>query len=119
MLPTFPNPVDEAVARVTAAEVVVVNVVALSARQFWLLPLVAGDYVVRALVGPRFSPLARLAMVLAPRLGFRPKLVAGPPIIASVLALTGRCTPSAGSCCCSLRWSRSRGYASAARSSRC
>ena len=69
MLPTFPNPVDETVARVTAAEVVVRNVVVLAAGRFWLLPLVAADYVV-----PRAA-----AMVLAPRLGFRPHLVAGPP----------------------------------------
>lgn len=111
MLPPFPNPVDESVARVTAGEVVVINVVvfpsaacpghALAVGQLWLLPVVAADYTVRALVGPRYSPLARLAMVMAPRLGLQPRWTAGPPkrfaatigasmmLAASVLVLTG------------------------------
>lgn len=101
MLPKFPNPVDETITRVTAGEVVLLNVVALVTGQFWLLPLVGADYLVRVLVGPRFSPLALLARQIARLLSLRPHLAAGPPkrfaatigatlmIIASILALTG------------------------------
>lgn len=79
MLPIYPNPVDETDARLTAGAVVVINAVALGAGQFWLLPIVAADYCARAVWGPRFSPLARSAHWLAPRLGFAQRIAAGPP----------------------------------------
>jgi hypothetical protein len=101
VLPTFPNPVDETVARITAGEVVVINVVALASGQLWLLPVVGADFVARTLAGPRFSPLAKAAKALAPRLGLAERPTAGPPkrfaaaigatlmVGASVLAFVG------------------------------
>ncbi len=101
MLPAFPNPVDETVTRVTAGEVVVINMVALATGQLWLLPIVGADYVARVLAGPRFSPLAKVAKALAPRLGLSERPAPGPPkrfaatvgatflAAASVLAATG------------------------------
>lgn len=101
MLPTFPNPVDGTVARVTAGEVVVINTVALATGQLWLLPVVGADFVARAVAGPRFSPLAKTAKALASRLGLAEHPAPGPPkrfaatvgatmlATASVLTVTG------------------------------
>lgn len=101
MLPPFPNPVDDNAVRLLAGEVLILNVVAVATQQWWLLPIVAADFVVRALAGPRFSPLAQVARVLRPRLGLGVQPTAGPPkrfaaaigatlmVAASILALGG------------------------------
>ena len=79
-LPRFPSPINETATRVTAGEVVALNAVALGLGQMWLFPLVAADYTLRAVAGPRFSPLARIAAEgLIPRLGLAPRPTAGPP----------------------------------------
>jgi len=82
---TFPNPVNEVAARVVAAAVLAVSVVALTlslavdTRWLWLTALIAGGFVARVLTGPTLSPLGQLATrVIAPRLG-PPKYVPGPP----------------------------------------
>jgi hypothetical protein len=76
---SFPNPVNEKAARVVAAGVVVLCLLALLPGLTWLsLPIAAG-FLLRVASGPRFSPLGLLATrVVAPRLG-APKLVPGPP----------------------------------------
>ncbi|MCW2925124.1 MAG: hypothetical protein JWM98_2528 [Thermoleophilia bacterium] len=76
---TFPNPVNDKVARTVAACVLVTAVVAVATHQPWLsLPLAVG-FALRAAFGPRVSPFAVLASrVVAPRLG-APHLVPGPP----------------------------------------
>jgi len=76
----FPNPVNEYSARTVAGGVVILSVVALATGQHWLLiPIVYGFWA-RVLSGPTFSPLGQLATrVVAPRLPWEPKLVAGPP----------------------------------------
>jgi Domain of unknown function (DUF4395) len=74
----FPNPVNEAAARVVASGVLVMVVLFLVTRQGWILVPLAYGFVARVLTGPRLSPLGQFATrVAAPRLG--PKLVPGPP----------------------------------------
>jgi hypothetical protein len=75
----FPNPVNEKAARTVAAVVAVGCLVALLTGWLWLLIPIAYGFVARALAGPTFSPLGRLAMdVVAPRLG-EPRPTPGPP----------------------------------------
>jgi hypothetical protein len=76
----FPNPVNEYAARTVAAGVLVMAVAAIVFQQPWILiPLTYGFWA-RVLAGPKFSPLGQLATrVIAPRLPWGPKPVAGPP----------------------------------------
>jgi hypothetical protein len=76
---TFPNPVNEKAARVVAAGVVAMSVVALATGWRWLLLVLLYGFAARVACGPRLSPLGLLATrLIAPRLGpSRP--VAGPP----------------------------------------
>lgn len=78
-LPAYPLAVDETIARLTAGQVVVLNALALATRQWWLLALVAGDYAIRAAVGPRFSPLARVGALVARRLNLPARRTPAPP----------------------------------------
>lgn len=79
-MPPFPHPVNETAVRVTAGEVLALNTVAFGFGQMWILPLIAADFTVRAVAGPRFSPLAILASKgVIPRLKLAPKPAAGPP----------------------------------------
>ena len=77
---TFPNPVNEYAARTVAAGVLVMAVATIAFQQPWILiPLTYGFWA-RVLAGPRFSPLGQLATrVIAPRLPWGPRPVAGPP----------------------------------------
>jgi hypothetical protein len=77
---SFPNPVNEYAARTVAAGVVVMAVAAIAFRQPWILVPLAYGFWARVLSGPRFSPLGQLATrVIAPRLPWPAKPVAGPP----------------------------------------
>ncbi len=77
---TFPNPVNEITARVTAAGVVLIAVLALALRQPWISIVLAVGFLLRVLAGPKLSPLALLASrVIVPRLPLAPRMVAGPP----------------------------------------
>jgi Domain of unknown function (DUF4395) len=76
----FPNPVNEFAARSVAAGVVVMAVATIVFRQPWILILLAYGFWARVLAGPTFSPLGQLATrVIAPRLPWAPRPVAGPP----------------------------------------
>ena len=77
---SFPNPVNEYAARTVAAGVLVMAVAAMALQQPWILiPLTYGFWA-RVLTGPTLSPLGQLATrVIAPRLPWGPKPVAGPP----------------------------------------
>jgi hypothetical protein len=76
----FPNPVNELVARVVAAGVVLQAVAFLVTRWPIFLVTLAVGFVLRVLAGPRWSPLAVLASrVIVPRLSVAPKMVPGPP----------------------------------------
>ena len=77
---SFPNPVNEYAARTVAAGVVVMAVAAIAFRQPWILIPLAYGFWARVLAGPTLSPLGQLATrVVAPRLPWGPKPVAGPP----------------------------------------
>jgi hypothetical protein len=99
----FPDPVDEISARLVAAGVVAMAVVAVAFDQRWLLVPLTYGFWARVLTGPKLSPLGRLVTeVVRPRLSIAPRPVAGPPkrfaqamgaaftTTASVLALAGQ-----------------------------
>jgi Domain of unknown function (DUF4395) len=73
---SFPNPVNENAARVVAGVVAVVGLIILATGAYWLLVPLAYGFVARVLTGPTLSPLARIAMKVAPG---EPKYVPGPP----------------------------------------
>jgi hypothetical protein len=76
----FPNPVNEYAARTVAGGVLVMAVAAIAFQLPWLLIPLAYGFWARVLAGPTFSPLGQLATrVIAPRLPWGPKPVAGPP----------------------------------------
>ncbi len=74
----FPNEVNERAARVLAASVAALSVAAIATQSAWLLPILAVGFLLRWGFGPRFSPLARFAVFLAPKIA-DVRLVAGPP----------------------------------------
>ena len=91
---SFPNPVNEVSARLVAAGVVAMCVVAIATDQPWLTLVIAYGFVARALTGPTLSPLGQLVTrVVTPRLPFAAKPVPGPPkrfaqAIGAVLSVT-------------------------------
>ncbi len=77
---SFPNPVNEYAARTVAAGVVVMALAAIALRQPWILVPLAYGFWARVLTGPTLSPLGQFATrVVAPRLPWEPRMVAGPP----------------------------------------
>ena len=76
----FPNPVNETSARLVATGAVIMSVLFVAtANPYFLIPLTYG-FVARVLMGPRLSPLGRIAtQVITPRLSGPHKMVAGPP----------------------------------------
>jgi hypothetical protein len=77
---SFPNPVNEYAARTVAGGVVVMAVAAIGFRAPWILIPLAYGFWARMLTGPTLSPLGQVATrVVAPRLPWGPKPVAGPP----------------------------------------
>lgn len=76
----FPAQVDDVTVRLIAAVVLVLAVTALVGRQWWILALLAVDFVLRAAVGPRSSPVARfVGAALRPRIGVAPRPTPGAP----------------------------------------
>jgi hypothetical protein len=97
---SFPARVNERAARLVAAAVAVSLGAAMALELRWAVAVLAAGFLLRVGWGPRFSPLGRLAMALALRLG-EPVPVAGSPkrfaqaigatftLAASALFLTG------------------------------
>lgn len=75
---SFPAEVNERAARLVATVVATSIAGALLTQSAWVLPLLAVGFWLRAGFGPRLSPLAKLAVKGAARLG-PPILVPGPP----------------------------------------
>ena len=76
----FPRIVDEVSARMVAAVVAVLALVALLTGAAWLVALLAAGFVLRVLAGPRLSPLALLVTkVVRPRLPLAERPTPGPP----------------------------------------
>ncbi len=77
---TFPNPVNEVSARLVAAGVLAMAVLAIAFGLRWMTVVLAYGFVARVLAGPRFSPLAYfVTRVATPRLGLPERPVPGPP----------------------------------------
>ena len=78
-LVSFPDPLNEKAARVVAAVVLIISLVALAGGWYWLAAVLAYGFVARTLSGPKLSPLGWLASrQIAPRLG-PAKPIPGPP----------------------------------------
>lgn len=78
--PRFPRILDDVTVRLVAGEVLLVAVAAALSRQPWLFAPLAVDFVLRAGLGPKASPLAQLAArAVRPRLSTPPRPTAGPP----------------------------------------
>jgi hypothetical protein len=76
----FPDTVDEISARLVAAGVVSMTVVAIAFDQPWLTVVLAYGFAARVAAGPRYSPLALVATrVIRPRIDVPPRFVQGPP----------------------------------------
>jgi hypothetical protein len=76
----FPRLVDEVSVRLVAAIVAAAALVALLTGAAWLVAVLAAGFVLRALAGPRLSPLALLVTrVVRPRLPLAERPVPGPP----------------------------------------
>jgi hypothetical protein len=77
---SFPNPVNDVSARLTAAGVVLMGLAAIMFRQPWLLVVLPLGFLARVLTGPKLSLLALfVTRVLTPRLPFEAHYVPGPP----------------------------------------
>lgn len=60
----FPAVVDDVTVRLVAAVVLVLAVTALAAQQWWLYAVLTVDFALRAVLGPRLSPIAQLVTTL-------------------------------------------------------
>ncbi len=77
---SFPNPVNEVSARLVAAGVVLMCVLAITLGLQWATVIIAYGFVARVLTGPSLSPLGQfVTRVVTPRLRIRERPVAGPP----------------------------------------
>ncbi len=77
---SFPNPINESVARSVAAGVVILAAATIAFDFPWLMLALAYGFIARVAAGPRLSPLAQIALkVVIPvlKLPYRP--IAGPP----------------------------------------
>ncbi|MEO5745383.1 MAG: DUF4395 domain-containing protein [Terracoccus sp.] len=76
----IPAVVDDVTARLIAAVVLLLGVTALATQQWWLYAVLAADFVPRAALGPRFSPIAQLGIrLIRPHVAAAPRLTAGAP----------------------------------------
>jgi Domain of unknown function (DUF4395) len=97
----FPERLTEAPVRLVASGVSLSILIGFALGAGWVLPLLALGFVLRVIAGPRFSPLARLAITLTQRLRLPKRSIAGAPkqfaaaigavvlTVASVLLLFG------------------------------
>ena len=77
---SFPDPVNEVSARLVAAGVVAMCVVAIAFDLQWATIVIAYGFVARVLTGPTLSPLGQLVTrVVTPRLRIPERPVPGPP----------------------------------------
>lgn len=77
---SFPNPINESVARSVAAGVVILAVATIAFDFPWLMFALLYGFVARVAAGPRLSPLAQITLkVVIPALKLPYKPIAGPP----------------------------------------
>ncbi|GGK71757.1 hypothetical protein GCM10011509_20420 [Ornithinimicrobium pekingense] len=76
----FPAVVDEVTARLTAGVVLLAVLLMLALQQWWVFLPLAADFTLRATLGPRVSPLARVvSRWVRPRVPALPHPTAGTP----------------------------------------
>lgn len=76
----FPHPVNEVSARIVAGTAATLAVLTIAFDLRWMTLVIAYGFVARVLTGPTLSPLGQVVTRwVTPRLGLRPKFVAGPP----------------------------------------
>lgn len=78
MIFSFPDRINQIAARLVAAVVATTLLTAFVTKLWWLVAPLAVGFLLRVGWGPRFSPLARIAMAVAPRIA-PVQSVAGPP----------------------------------------
>jgi hypothetical protein len=77
---SFPNPVNEVSARLVAAGVVLMSLLAMVLDLKWMTIVIAYGFVARVLTGPTLSPLGQfVTRLVTPRLHIAERPVAGPP----------------------------------------
>jgi len=70
----YPEKIDENAARLTAGFVLALAATTFALQAWWFLPVLAAGFVIRATLGPRYSPLALFAgRVVAPALKLKPQ----------------------------------------------
>lgn len=79
MTSRIPSIVDDITVRLIAAIILVLSTLALLTSAWWLYALLAVDFTLRAVLGPRPSPLARLVGAVRPRIGVAPRPTAFAP----------------------------------------
>jgi hypothetical protein len=78
--PRFPRVVDDVTVRLVAAVVLVLAVAALALHQWWIYAVLAADFTLRAVFGPKSSPLAQAVQrFVRPRVTAAKRPTAGPP----------------------------------------
>ena len=60
--PGFPTVVDEVTVRLVASVVLVIGIVALVSGAWWLYAVLAVDFILRSVFGPRLSPIAQFVL---------------------------------------------------------
>lgn len=103
--PGFPDVVDEVTVRLVASVVLIVGIFALVIDSWWPYAVLAVDFVLRAVFGPRLSPLAQsMLRWVRPLVPAAPRPTAGPPkrfaasigavltVVATVAGLVGAVT---------------------------
>jgi len=78
--PRFPSVVDDVTVRLIAAVVLVLALVALDLQQWWIYAVLAVDFTLRAVFGPKVSPLAVVVQrLIRPAVKAPTRPTAGPP----------------------------------------
>ncbi|MEP7191561.1 MAG: DUF4395 domain-containing protein [Actinomycetota bacterium] len=76
----FPGVVDDVTVRLIAAVVLVLALVALDLQQWWIYAVLALDFTLRTVFGPKASPLALVVQrFIRPAVRARKRPTAGPP----------------------------------------
>jgi hypothetical protein len=76
----YPRMFDDVNVRLVAGEVLVLSIVFAATQQLWLYAFLAVDFAIRAVIGPKASPLALLvSKVIRPRLSAAPRPTPAPP----------------------------------------
>ena len=75
----FPERLTEATVRLVAGGVSLSIVVAFVLRLDWVLPVLAVGFALRVIAGPRFSPLAQVAILVTDALHLPTRTIAGAP----------------------------------------